>query len=185
VPASYISTPQYGTTFPNQCQIQVGFMNDIGLKTKVNNPDYQTVWLNNYYYGKGNFDGVAVGADSTEQDVGTFFFARSHPKGPRFKGFDPNGTNPSAGDPELTKMIEDIRKEFDTEKRREIAKRMQQYTAKTMYMVPFPGQSANFVLRWPVVGNGGVFISGSQYGGGTETIVHNWVDKTKAPIKKA
>ncbi len=184
VPATYISTPQYGTTFPNQCQIQVGFMNEAGLKTKTNNPDYQTTWLNAYYYGKGAFDGVAVGADSTEADVGTFFFARSHPKGPRFKGFDPSGTNPSAGDPEMTKMIDDIRKEFDTEKRRDIAKRFQQYAAKTMYMVPFPGQSAQFVLRWPSVGNGGVFVLGSQYGGGTETIINNWVDKTKAPFKK-
>jgi len=185
VPATYVSTPQYGTTFPNQCQIQVGFMNDAGIKTKVNNPDYQTVWLNNYYYGKGNFDGVAVGADSTEADIGTFFFARSHPKGPRFKGFSPDGSDPMKGDPELTKQIDDIRKEFDTEKRRDLAKKIQQYTAKTMYMVPFPGQSAPFVLRWPAVGNGGVFILGSQYGGGAETIINNWVDKTKAPFKKA
>lgn len=185
VPATYVSTPQYGTTFPNQAQIQVGFMNDIGLKTKVNNPDYQTVWLNNYYNGKGNFEGVAVGADSTEQDIATFFFSRSHPKGGRFKGFSPDGSNPAAGDPELTKMIDDIRKEFDTEKRRAIAKSIQQYTAKAMYMVPFPGQAAPFVLRWPALGNGGVFISGSQYGAGTETIINNWVDKTKAPIKKA
>ena len=184
VSAHYISTPQYGTTFPNQCQIQVGFMNEAGIKTKTDNPDYQTVWLNNYYYGKGNFEGIAVGADSTEADVGTFFFARSHPKGPRFKGFDPSGTNPAAGDPEMTKMIDDIRKEFDTEKRREIAKRFQQYAAKAMYMVPFPGQSAQFVLRWPALGNGGVFILGSQYGGGAETIIHNWVDKTKAPFKR-
>ena len=113
-----------------------------------------------------------------------FFFARSHPKGPRFKGFSPDGSNPASGDPEMTKLIEEIRKEFDTEKRREIAKRFQQYAAKQMYMVPFPGQSAQFVLRWPVVGNGGVFISGSQFAGGTEAIINNWVDKTKAPLKK-
>ena len=183
--ATYLTTPQYGTTFPNQCKIQVGFMNDLGLKTKANNPDYATAWLNNYYYGKGTFEGVAVGADSTEQDVGTFFFARFHPKGSRFKGFDPSGTDPKAGDPELTKMIDDIRKEFDVEKRREISRRFQQSAAKSMYMVPFPGQAAPFVLRWPALGNGGVFLTGSQYGGGTETIIHNWVDKTKAPFKKA
>jgi peptide/nickel transport system substrate-binding protein len=184
VPAAYISTSQYGTVFPNMCQIQVGFMNEAGIKTKIANPDYQTVWLNNYYYGKGNFEGIAVGADSTEADVGTFYFARSHPKGPRFKGFSPDGSNPANGDPEMTKMIEDVRKEFDTEKRRDIAKRFQQYAAKSMYMVPFPGLAAPFVLRWPSIGNGGVFIVGSQYGGGTETIINNWVDKTKAPFKK-
>ena len=183
--ASVPADRQYGTTFPNQCQIQVGFMADIGIKTKVTNPDYQTVWLNNYYYGKGAFEGVAVGADSTEADIGSFFFARFHPKGPRFKGFDPNGTDPKNGDPELTKMIEDIRKEFDVEKRRDIAKRFQQAAAKSMYMVPFPGQAAPFALRWPALGNGGVYLTGSQYGGGMETIIHNWVDKTKAPFKKA
>jgi ABC-type transport system substrate-binding protein len=185
VPAHYVSTPQYGTNFPNQAQIQVGFMNDAGIKTKVDNPDYQTVWLNNYYYGKGNFEGVAVGADSTEADPGTFFFARFHPKGPRFKGFDPSGTDPKSGDPELTRMIDDIRKEFDTEKRRQIAARFQQSAAKSMYMVPFPGQAAPFALRWPCVGNGGVYFLGSQYAQGAETLINLWQDKTKAPFKKA
>ena len=182
--ATYISTPQYGTTFPNQCQVQSNFMNEIGVKTKINNPDYQTVWLNNYYNGKGNFEGLAIGADSTEADVGAFMFARTHPKGGRFKGFDPSGTNPSAGDPELTKLIEDIRKEFDVEKRKDIAKRFQQTAAKMMYMVPFPGLTAPYVLRWPALGNSGIFISGSQYAGNSETTIHNWVDKTKAPLKK-
>jgi len=183
VPIYHISTSQYGRNFVDQAAIQIGFLNEIGIKTKVNNPDYQTVWLSNYYYGKGAYEGMSIGADNTDADIGNFMFARFHPKGPRFKGFDPSGKNPTAGDPEVTKLTEEIKREFDTDKRKDIARRYQQYMAKAMYSVPFPGQSAGFSLTWPVVGNAGVFNSGSNYGGGTETAVHVWLDRTKPPLK--
>lgn len=185
VNAYHITTGQYGTNFANQAQVQIGFAQDVGFRVKVDNPDYQTVWLPNYYYGKGAFSGIAIGADNPEPDMGVFMFARFHPQGPRFKGFDPSGNNPTAGDPEVTKMIQEIRLEFDPDKRKAIAKRYQQYMAKAMYAVPFPGQARGFGLDWPVVGNNGVFLSGSLYAGGTETAVHTWLDTTKPPIRKA
>jgi peptide/nickel transport system substrate-binding protein len=182
--AYHIATAQYGRTFTNQVQIQIGFINDVGIRTRVNNPDYQTSWLPDYYYGKGDFEGVALGAENyAGQDVGLFIFSRFHPKGGRFKGFDPTGTDPLAGDPTITKMAEDIRQEFDIEKRRDIAKKFQQYMAKAMYLVPFPGQAAGFTLTWPAVGNARVFRSGSAYSAGTETIIHTWLDKSKPPFK--
>ena len=185
VNAIYVATFQYGTTFPNQAQIQVGFANDAGFKTKILNPDYQTEWLPKYYYGKGGFSGIALGADNPEPDPGVFMFARFHPSGPRFKGFSPDGSDPSKGDPQVTAMIDKIRQEFDTDKRKQIAKEYQQYMAKAMYAVPFPGQAAGFSLTWPCVGNAGVFLSGSQYAAGMETVIHLWLDTTKPPISKA
>ncbi|HXH21508.1 MAG TPA: ABC transporter substrate-binding protein [Dehalococcoidia bacterium] len=184
VNAYYISTSQYGTSFPNQAEVQVGFAREVGFRVKIENPDYQTEWLPKYYYGKGAFNGIAIGADNPEPDMGVFMFARFHPQGPRFKGFDPSGSNPAAGDPAVTKFIQDIRSEFDTDKRKAIAKAYQQYMAKAMWAVPFPGQARGFTLDWPVVGNAGVFLSGSLYAGGSETAIHIWIDDTKPPIAK-
>jgi peptide/nickel transport system substrate-binding protein len=181
---AYISTLQYGTTFPNQAQIQVGFANDVGFKTKTTNPDYQTDWLNKYYYGKGAFDGIAIGADNPELDPGVFMFLRFHPSGGRFKGFSPDGSDPSKGDQKVTDMINAIRQEFDVAKRKDIAKQYQQYMAQKMYAIPFPGQSAGFALNWPALGNAGVYnVGGEGYGAGTETLPFYWLDQTKAPIK--
>ncbi len=180
----YIATPQYGSTFPNQAEVQAGFARDVGFRVKIDNPDYQTSWLPNYYYGKGNFSGIAIGADNPEPDMGVFMFARFHPQGPRFKGFDPSGANPTAGDPQVTKYIQDIRAEFDPDKRKAIAKQYQQYMAQKMYAVPFPGQARPFSLDWPAVGNNGVFLSGSLYAGGTEVAINTWWDQTKAPFKR-
>jgi len=183
-PAYYIATPQYGATFPNQAQIQIGFANDVGFKVKAETPDYQTRFLPDYYYGKGAFTGIAIGADNTEPDVGAFMFARFHPTGPRFKGFDPSGTDPKKGDPAVTALIEKIRQEFDPVKRKDIAKEYQQYMAKAMYAVPFPGLAAGFTLNWPAISNAGTFMYGSNYGGGTESFIHLWLDSSKAPVAK-
>jgi ABC-type transport system substrate-binding protein len=186
VNAYHIATGQYGTNFANQAQIQIGDAQSYaGFRVKIDNPDYQTEWLPKYYYGKGAFSGIAIGADNPEPDMGVFMFARFHPQGPRFKGFDPSGSNPVAGDPQVTKLIQDIRTEFDTDKRKAIAKQYQQYMAKAMYAVPFPGQARGFGLDWPVVGNNGVYLSGSLYAGGTETAIHVWVDTTKPPLAKS
>ncbi|HEY7268406.1 MAG TPA: ABC transporter substrate-binding protein, partial [Dehalococcoidia bacterium] len=181
----HINTAQYGRTFVDQVNIQIGFMSDLGIKNKIDNPDYQTDWLNKYYYGKGGFEGMALGADNTDADIGAFLYARFHPQGARFKGFDPAGLDPKAGDPALTKMMESIRTEFDTDKRKEIAKQIQQYLAKAMYTVPFPGQAAGFSLNWPALGNAGVYQFGSNYGYGTETTIYNWLDKSKPPYTKS
>jgi peptide/nickel transport system substrate-binding protein len=183
VTATFIASLQYGTTFQNQVQIQTGFANDIGFKTRLNNPDYQTEWLSNYYYGKGNFEGIALGADNPELDPGVFMFLRFHPSGGRFKGFSPSGIDPSQGDPQVTDMVNRIRQEFDVGKRKDIAKEFQQYMAKAMYAVPFPGQAAPFALSWPALGNANVYnVGGEGYGGGTETLPYLWLDQTKPPI---
>ncbi len=184
VPVAHISTFQYLAQFPNQAQIQVGFANDVGFKTRVSNPDYQTDWLPKYYYSKGGFQGVAIGADNPEPDPGIFMFARFHPNGARFKGFSPDGSDPKKGDPKVTEFINAIRLEFDTTKRKEIAKQYQQYMAKAMYAVPFPGTAAAFALSWPCIGNSGVYNVGSSYGHGTESYVNLWLDTARAPIGK-
>jgi peptide/nickel transport system substrate-binding protein len=117
VNAYWIASPQYGSTFPNQAEVQAGFAREVGFNIRAQNPDYQTDWLPNYYYGVGNFNGIAIGADNPEPDMGVFMFARFHPAGPRYKGFFATGSDPKAGDPQVTKMISDIRLEFDADKR--------------------------------------------------------------------
>ncbi len=185
VNAYHIATLQYGLNFVNQVQIQIGNANDIGFKTKISNPDYQTDWLNKYYYSKGAFNGIAIGADNPEPDPGVFMFLRFHPSGGRFKGLDPSGTDPTKGDPAVTAMIDKIRIEFDPAKRKEIAKQYQQYMADAMYAIPFPGNAAPFNIVWPCMGNAGVYrVGGEGYATATEVTPFLWLDQTKQPIAK-
>ncbi len=183
IPAYYISSPYYGPDFQKQSEVELGFVNDIGIKTTANNPDYQTDWLNKYYYGKGNFQGFALGADTPELDPGSFMFQRFHPSGPRFKGFSPDGGDPTKGDPQVTAMIDAIRQEFDPQKRKEIAKQYQTYMADAMYAIAQPGYSQGFGVAWPAWGNAGVFrVGGEGYATGAETYVYAWLDQTKKPL---
>ena len=83
----------------------------------------------------------------------------------------------------LTDMVDKIRQEFDTDKRKDIARQFQQYMAQKMYAVPFPGQAAPFALSWPCLGNANVYnVGGEGYGAGTETVPFLWLDQTKPPI---
>jgi ABC-type transport system substrate-binding protein len=63
----WITTGQYGTTFPNQAEVLKGMMEEGGaFKFKVVNPDYATDYLTNVYFA-GHFKGVAIGATTSSR----------------------------------------------------------------------------------------------------------------------
>lgn len=173
---AWIPTPHYGTTFPKQAEVFKGMLEADGLfKLKQVNPEYQTEYLPRYYFGKGDFKGIAVGASTQYPDVDQFMFAYFHSKGARqkvaFQGQDADTTS--------DQLIEQQRRELDTEKRIEIIKDWQRHSAEKMPMLPFPGQSPTFSLFWPWIGNYGVFRAWDTESGREATETKYWFDKSK------
>lgn len=174
----WISTGQYGTTFPRQAEVIKGMMEEGGaFKLKVINPDYATDYLTNIYFGKGNFKGVAVGATTQFPEVDQFMFAYFHSQGARqkvaFQGLAANG------DAKSDQMIEAQRKELNEKKRTQLIQDWQKYVATTMPMVPYPGQANTFSLAWPWLGNYGVYRAWDTEAGRETTETKLWFDKSK------
>ena len=87
---SWISTGQYGTTFPKQCEVIKGMLEADGLfKLKQVNPDYQTEYLPKVYFGKGDFKGIAVGTTTQFPEVDQFLLRLLPQPGQPPKGLVP------------------------------------------------------------------------------------------------
>ncbi|MER3421338.1 MAG: hypothetical protein C4290_12820 [Chloroflexota bacterium] len=172
----WITTGQYGTTFPKQAELFKDMLEEGGaFKLKQINPDYQTDYLPKIYFGKGDFKGIAVGAATAYADVGQYLFAYYHAKGPRQKvAFQGQG-----GDARSDALIEAQLRELDRTKRVALIKDWQRSMATKMLMIPFPGQSPAFSLVWPWVGNAGVFRAYDGETAPQETSIHLWFDKSK------
>jgi len=173
----WISTGQYGTTFPKNAEVFKGMLEDSGMfKLKVINPDYATEYLPNIYFGQGNFKGIAVGATTEYPEVDQWLNSYFHSSGARqkvaFQGKD-------LIDAKSNQMIEAQRKELDATKRAQIIKDWQKYTATTMPMIPYPGQANTFSATWPWVGNLGVFRAWDAESGREAVQTKTWFDKSK------
>jgi ABC-type transport system substrate-binding protein len=173
---AYISTTEYGSLFPKQCEVLAGMMRDSNLfKLKLVNPDYKTDYVPNYYYAKGNFKGVAMGATTAFPEIDQYIFAYFHSTGGREKSTF-MGKNP---DTKSDQMIEAQRKEADPTKRTQIIQDWQKYAATWMPQVLFPGQANSFSLTWPWYGNAGVWRAWDAESDVSVTAPHVWYDKSK------
>lgn len=173
----WITTGQYGTTFPNQAEVLKGMMEEGGaFKFKVVNPDYATDYLTNVYFGKGNFKGVAIGATTQFPEVDQFLFAYFHSQGSRqkvaFQGKE-------LVDTKSDQMIEAQRKELDANKRAQMIKDWQKYAGVQMPMVPYPGQANTFSLAWPWIGNWAVNRAWDTESDRQSVETRLWFDKSK------
>lgn len=145
------------------------------FKLKQVNPDYQTDYLPNYYFAKGNFKGIAVGASTQYPEVDQFLFSYYHSKGARQKTTF-QGEN---GDTKLDGLIEAQRQELDAGKRKTIIQDIQKHMAAEMPVIPYPGQSPTFSLFWPWIGNAGVFRSWDGESARNTNETKLWFDKSK------
>ncbi len=173
---AYISTTEYGSTFPKQCEVLAGMLRDSGLfKLKLVNPDYKTDYVPKYYYAKGNFKGVAMGATTQFPEIDSYLMAYFHSSGGREKSTF-MGKNP---DTKSDQMLEAQRKEADPAKRAQIIQDWQKYAATWMPQILFPGLANSFSLTWPWYGNAGVWRAWDSESDVSVTAPHVWFDKSK------
>ncbi len=171
---SYIASTQYGSTFPKACEVLAGMMRDSGLfKLKTNNPDYKTDYVPRYYYAKGDFKGIALGATTQFPEIDQYLFAYFHSTGGREKSTF-MGKNP---DTKSDQMIDAQRKETDPAKRTQIIHDWQKYAATWMPQILWPGVASSFGLTWPWYSNSGVFRAWDAESDNVQT--HLWFDKSK------
>ncbi|HEY8491746.1 MAG TPA: ABC transporter substrate-binding protein [Dehalococcoidia bacterium] len=173
----FISTPQYGTTFPRHAEVFKGFLEDGGMfRLNQVNPDYATEYLPKYYFGQGDFQGIVVGAFTTYPDVGQYMMAYYHSQGARQK----TALGGRNGDSRSDRLIEQQMTEVEDEERRiELVKEWQRYMAEQMLIVPYPGQSQGFSVNWPWVGNIGYYRAYHAYTAPSETLIYWWYDQSK------
>ncbi|HLF79163.1 MAG TPA: ABC transporter substrate-binding protein [Dehalococcoidia bacterium] len=162
-----------------------GFALEAGMKLNYNQVQNPTPWRPNYYYARGNWDGIGFITIRGAGDTGVAFNSYYHPTGGIFPGFDPDGKSSFAGDPFLTQLVEKINLEFDQQKRYTLAHELQRYDAKKQYFPSFPGGASGFTLAWPALQNFQVHNQVEDGGGSNEDEALFWIDETQPPFKKA
>jgi ABC-type transport system substrate-binding protein len=179
---SWIATGQYGTTFPKVGEAYKGLLEASGVfKIDQQNPDYQTEYLPNIYFGQGDFDGIAWGATTTYPNVVQHIQAYFHSKGERqktaFKG-DPASTDNAASDA----LIEKAMAAQTFEDQVALTKQWQKENVLRMPIVPsgWPYGVPGFGLHWPWVMNYGSYRDYGPLEMPEQTVyTHWWIDQAK------
>ena len=193
----YNGSTNYGTTYTRLAEILIGMLNEGGMKIKQGPTEYQNDWLPNYhfaytsaYFGgrdkTRNFSGLALRYPTFYATAAQTLLSNQHKVGTRFEGATPDGKNPQDGDPQLNALVEKLKAEFDVNKAHAYALEIAQFVADKAYMVQGGAFGAlGFGVWWPVVGNLGVWRAMSGVSRTVpETVLHWWIDTSKAPIAK-
>jgi ABC-type transport system substrate-binding protein len=181
VPATYSNFPTYALR-QNESLVHLDMLNQIGFRTKLQVVDQGVVFQPRYQNAMGDFTGITTIAQTSDPAGarGSFFGIYMIPGAGRYHGFRAKGQQ---GDPEVTKMVNQIRGEFDEKKQAAIAKDMQKHLANQMYWLPWPGIWKQFQLFWPVLQNYNIYRPGGR-GAQQSIYIHYWLDETKAPVNK-
>jgi ABC-type transport system substrate-binding protein len=160
---------------------------DIGVKVTIHPLDYITEYIPMYRDGQGQYEGWAypslggTGAETLSplRQLATEYWPGG---GISFKGFSASGKNDKSGDPELNRLFEKARREYDTEARRTLVHDIQRYLAETQWSPPpLGGPAKGFSVAWPVIGNYRAWNATQAVG--LWTNYRWWIDETKAPLK--
>jgi len=193
---SYNGSTNYGAAYTRLAEAVIGILNEGGMKMKQGPAEYQNDWLPNYHFAytnsyhggpekTKNFNGLALRAPTFYATVAQTLFTNQHKDGSRFEGCTPNGLAPNNGDPELNSKIEKLKAEFDLNKAHAMALDIAQFVADKAYFVQgYPFSSLGFGVYWPVIGNLGVYRTWTTARTVPETVLHWWIDTSKAPIAK-
>jgi ABC-type transport system substrate-binding protein len=178
--SNYITSGELGD-LPKQASVMEGMMAEAGIKTKVNQIDYQTEYIPKFRDAMGRFEGILFkssggGAGKTDA-VGALASEWWSKGGVTFFGYDASGKGDQSGDPQVDSLIEKARVEQDTDKRKALVADIQRYLAKANYGMLPPGVATSFLMAWPALGNYRVYQGG-------RLSYRLWVDDTKAPIAK-
>jgi ABC-type transport system substrate-binding protein len=158
---------------------------DVGITAKVQPIDYGTDYIPLYRDANGQYDGWAYhtvsgttpARISPVSALTSEYWSKS---GVTFRGFSASGKNDKAGDPQVDSLVEKMRLERDTEKRRGYVQDLQRYLGKAMYGLIMPGGATGVSLAWPALRNYNTYRGAS--GGAAFTHYKVWLDQTKPPF---
>jgi peptide/nickel transport system substrate-binding protein len=173
IDSSFNAGTNYGANYHDMIEIITGMIEDIGFKVDRKPREYQNDWLPNYFFAKGDFNGISWVPGAGRSAIGLFLQTFYHSSG--------QGNIPPGVDPKLDDMVEKQSREVDKQKRVGIIQDIQRYLAANMELVPYSYALPGFSLAWPWVGNFGTFVAwpGTQV---EQTVdIHTWIDKTRLP----
>jgi peptide/nickel transport system substrate-binding protein len=158
---------------------------DVGITAKVESIDYGTDYIPKYRDANGQYDGWAYhtvsgttpARISPVSALTSEYWSKS---AVTFRGFSASGKNDKAGDPQVDTLIEKMRLERDTEKRRGYVQELQRYLGKAMYGLIMPGGATGVSLAWPALRNYNTYRGAS--GGAAWTHYKEWLDTSKPPF---
>jgi ABC-type transport system substrate-binding protein len=165
-----------------------GMLRNLDIDITVNTPDYATVYIPQYRDGNGQFEGWAYGSVTGNMpqaiSPASALAAEYWPKGgAAFRGFSAGTAGDKSGDPKLTAMIEDARREFDEGVLVTKVHEIQRYLAEQMWGLSMPGGATGFDAAWPALQNMDVW--GLQQGVAANWDAYRlWLDQTKRPFVK-
>jgi len=163
-------------------EVLQGMNAEAGFKFRANVVDYTSEFLPRYRDARGPHEGMTYkqGPRPSEDPAARTEFDFYSKSGPNFLGFDANGSNTQAGDPKVDELLNKARGEVDEKKRKALLQEQQNYLAKTMYGIRWPGGTSGLQMAWSVIQNFNVYRLDSR-----DPPYNWWVDETKAPVKKA
>lgn len=182
-----------GSAYTRTTELVSGMLHEGGIRARLDPHEFQNDWVPNYFFGyngianvgkqmKG-FPGLIYRTSLSYPNFASQAFATLHRSGTRFIGMTPDGKNAGAGDPEVNRRVEEIRREFDTARQKTLALDFARIMARKSYDIPMPPHaSLGFSLSWPVIGNLGVYRGWPAGSAATESNLHLWIDSSKPPI---
>jgi len=138
VSATYAPAP--ASPAQRNFDVLAGFALEAGMKLNYNLVQNPTPWRPNYYFARGNWDGMGFITIRGASDTGVAFNSYYHSTGGIFPGFDPDGKSTYAGDPFLTQLVEKINSEFDQQKRYRAGSRAPALRRKEAVLPGVPGR---------------------------------------------
>lgn len=189
----YNGGSEYQPGYTRTVEMLAGMLYEGGIRARLDPREYASDWLPNYHLGYAStgfpgrqakgFAGLIYRFDSGSATPALQAFATMHRLGSRFQGMTPDGRNAQQGDPEVNRLIEAMRREFDQRLEQGLALELARLIARRAYAIPMlPYAAQSYSLTWPVVANLGVYNgwpSGSPH---VEANLHLWLDVTKPPL---
>ncbi len=163
------STGAYGTSTVEATELWVDRLAQIGIKATIKLKEYGA-YLGTTFVGK--FDGVAYGPQSVFMDPDPYLYEMYHTNGTR--------NQISLSNPELDKLLEAQRKEYDRTKRKAIIWDISRHIIDGAYRI-FSVSCFGRGAYHPWMHNYGIRQGGYDYGGRFEKV---WVDETSPAWKK-
>jgi peptide/nickel transport system substrate-binding protein len=161
------NTNRYGGRFGDVQEVNLAFLEAIGIMGKVEIQDYSSIYITSTF--RGEFEGVMSMWQTPFPEAG------SYPKR-NFNVEDPLNSS-RVDDPEIWDLTIRQDRELDFEKRRELMFEIQRLSDAKMYYIPMTyGGGTGFSLAQPWIKNVGVYRT-QGYGGAAETRPYRWIDQ--------
>jgi ABC-type transport system substrate-binding protein len=162
-----------GAIYTKYLEVTAGMLRDGGIRVNNKAWDFNSEWLPQFFYSKGNFQGMFMTGVDAYPDPGDTLYTFQHDNASR--PHHPPGVLPA----DVLKMLEDQRTEFDSNKRQTLIRDVQKKIADYMPDVPWYGTSTGYSLSWPWVMNLNVYRGWPSGLAGSETTPTVWIDEKK------